>query len=68
MALNTRTRRKAVMCMGMSFLLQPNAPDAGNLGTQGERKLFIGLSSAISSGSPPAAGPGAIYLLMRGVG
>lgn len=68
MALDTRTRRKAVMCMGLSFLLQMPAPDAGNLGTESERKIFIGLSSAIASGLPPVAGPGAIYLLLRGVG
>ncbi|MCE5292908.1 MAG: hypothetical protein LLG14_27245 [Nocardiaceae bacterium] len=68
MALNTRTRRKAVMGMGMSFLLHLNAPSGSNLDTEGERKLFLGLSSAIASGLPPVAGPGAIYLLMRGVG
>lgn len=68
MALNTRTRRKAVMGMGMSFILHLNAPSGSNLDTQEERKLFLGLSSAISSGAPPAGGGGAIYLLLRGVG
>lgn len=68
MALDTRTRRKAVMGMGMSFIMHLNAPSGSNIDSQGERKLFIGLSSAIASDLPPAAGPGAIYLLLRGVG
>jgi hypothetical protein len=49
MALDSRTKRKSVMAMGMSFLLQPSAPDGTNLGAQAERKTFLGLSSAIDS-------------------
>ncbi len=58
------------MTMGLSFLLQPCAPNGSDLATQPERKTFLGLASSIDSDDPPAGGGSgtAIYLLLMGVG
>jgi hypothetical protein len=65
MALDSRTKRKAVMTLGMSFLLQPSAPDGTNLAAQAERKTFLGLASSITSGTPAAPSPASDHMRRR---
>ncbi len=69
MALDTVTKRKSAMQMGLSFMPQHfPLPDGSNLATQPERKLFLGLASAITNNPPPVGGTGFAQMLLRGVG